>query len=62
METGNWKEKYQNPPPLDVDEVAAASECTGLIPSAVETEAEGSAYQTLYGIPRQKPARGGQGV
>ena len=44
-----------NPPVADLHKVAASTECTGLIPSAVESEDEVENYQRLYGIHRQRP-------
>lgn len=37
-----------------VDTVASGTECTGLIPTPPETEAEAEAYASLYTIPRPK--------
>ncbi len=54
---GKPNKVYPNPPIFDVEKVAAASECTGLVPSAVGSEAEGSTYADLYGIHIQKPTK-----
>ena len=43
-----------NPPATDIHKVAASAECTGLIPSAVESEDEAENYQHLYAIHKQK--------
>lgn len=45
-----------NPPPVDVNELASATECTGLIPAAVQTPEEAQAYTHMYAINRQKTA------
>lgn len=39
----------------DINNMASMSECTGLIPSAVEDESEADAYGELYSIHEQKP-------
>ena len=43
-------------PIFDVEELASASECTGLIPAAVQTPEEGQNYAELYAIHEQKTA------
>jgi len=50
------KRALTNPPVSDIHKVAASTECTGLIPSAVESEEEAENYQQLYGIHKQRPA------
>lgn len=55
MEKGN--PKWKNPPIFDIEKVSASNDCTGLIPSAVETEAEAHNYADLYGIHSQKPTK-----
>lgn len=42
---------------FDLDDVASMTECTGLIPTPPESEAEAESYTDLYPIPRpQKEA------
>lgn len=41
-------------PIRDVQDLASATECTGLIPAAVEDESEAQRYAELYAIHRQK--------
>lgn len=43
-------------PIRDVEDLASASECTGLIPAAVQTPEEGESYAELYAIHEQKTA------
>ncbi|MBP3647462.1 MAG: hypothetical protein J6K55_13680 [Clostridia bacterium] len=43
-------------PIAEVEELASATECTGLTPAAVQSEEEGEAYAELYAIHNQKPA------
>ena len=40
----------------EVAELASATECTGLIPSAVRTPGQARSYADLYAIHEQKPA------
>ena len=49
------KERVQ-PLLYDVEELASATECTGLTPAAVQSPEEGEAYAQLYAIHQQKPA------
>ncbi len=44
-----------NPPAPEVAELASATECTGLIPSAVRTPGQARSYADLYAIHEQKP-------
>lgn len=44
-----------NPPVPKVEELASATECTGLIPSAVHTPGQARSYADLYPIHAQKP-------
>lgn len=46
-----------NPPIFDIENVASTTECTGLIPAAIETEDEAVTYARLYAIHLQKPKR-----
>lgn len=41
-------------PFYDVEDLASATECTGLIPSGLQTEAEAENYAQLYAIHSQK--------
>lgn len=52
----NRSETLVNPPVLEVEELASATECTGLTPSAVQSPAEGLTYAELYAIHQQKTA------
>ncbi len=40
----------------DVEKLASATECTGLVPSAIHTMEEAETYAHLYAIHQQKPA------
>jgi hypothetical protein len=37
---------------FDLDDIASATECTGLIPTPPESEAEAESYTQLYSIPK----------
>ena len=43
-----------NPPVPEVAELASATECTGLIPSAVRTPGQAHSYAELYAIHRSE--------
>ena len=43
-------------PIREVEDLASATECTGLVPAAVQCEEEGENYAELYAIHEQKPA------
>ena len=43
-----------NPPITEVENLSSATECTGLIPSAVTNSSEAEHYARLYAIHRQK--------
>jgi len=43
-------------PIREVEDLASATECTGLTPAAVQSEEEGESYAHLYAIHQQKPA------
>ena len=45
-----------NPLVWDVEELASATECTGLVPSAIQTPEEAENYSRLYAIHKQKTA------
>lgn len=40
----------------DVEELASATECTGLVPAAIQTPEEAEDYSKLYAIHLQKTA------
>jgi hypothetical protein len=44
------------PPVIEVENLASATECTGLVPAGLQTEEEGENYAELYAIHKQKPA------
>ena len=43
-------------PIMEEETLASATECTGLVPAAVQTPQEGEDYAQLYAIHLQKPA------
>lgn len=43
----NHPKELQNPPPVDVENVAASTDCTGLIPAALTGEGQAEAYEEL---------------
>ena len=55
--SSNRSETLFNPPIWDVEDLASATECTGLTPAAVQTDGEAESYARLYAIHRQKPVR-----
>lgn len=57
MEQNNNQKKLANPPIFDIEQVSSTTECTGLIPAAVESEAEAETYTHLYAIHKQKPSQ-----
>ena len=53
-------EKHQKAPKaatpiMEVEDLASATECTGLIPAGVQTPEEAENYAELYAIHEQKP-------
>ena len=40
----------------DVEDLASATECTGLVPAAIQTPEEAEDYASLYAIHQQKTA------
>ena len=44
-----------NPPIREVENLASATECTGLIPSAIQNESDAEHYARLFAIHQQKP-------
>ena len=49
--------KERIPTPIrEVEDLASATECTGLVPAAIQTQEEAEEYAELYAIHRQKPA------
>ncbi len=49
-----FHQNEKDQPIRDVQDLASATECTGLIPAAVEDESEADQYARLYAIHRQK--------
>ena len=45
-----------DPAAWDTQQLASATECTGLVPAAIQTPEEAQDYARLYAIHRQKPA------
>ncbi len=43
------------PPIRDIEDLASATECTGLIPAGVPSEDEAEEYARLYGVHPIKP-------
>lgn len=41
----------------EAEEITSATECTGLVPAAIQTKEEAESYTGLYAIHQQKPAR-----
>ncbi len=50
------KAPISNPPPVETNGLASATECTGLTPAAVQTPEEARHYAHMYDIHRQKTA------
>ncbi|MBQ8149433.1 MAG: hypothetical protein IJ041_02860 [Clostridia bacterium] len=46
----NRKNTVETPPEREIEELASATECTGLIPAGVPTDDEAENYARLYGI------------
>ena len=46
----------ENLPIMEVEDLASATECTGLVPAGVQTPEEANSYAELYAIHEQKPA------
>lgn len=46
----------QNPPIRRVEDLASTTECTGLVPAAIQTPAQAENYAELYAIHQQKTA------
>ena len=46
----------QTLPILETEDLASATECTGLVPAGVQTPDEAENYAQLYAIHEQKPA------
>ena len=49
------KEKLKTPI-SDVEDLASATECTGLVPAGIQSPEEAENYAELYAIHQQKPA------
>ena len=52
----NERRKPSDPLEWDVEMLASATECTGLVPSAIHTLEEAEDYASLYAIHEQKTA------
>lgn len=50
------KQTFEDPIIPDVEDLASATECTGLTPASVQTPEEAEAYTQLYNIHEQKTA------
>jgi len=51
------KRQEHIPTPIrEVEELASATECTGLTPAAIQSPEEAESYTELYAIHKQKPA------
>lgn len=50
------KDPASSLPILETEDLASATECTGLIPAGVQTPEEAEDYAQLYAIHQQKPA------
>ena len=56
MERNKTGRDPSDPLVWDTEELASATECTGLVPSAIQTPEEAEDYSRLYAIHQQKPA------
>jgi hypothetical protein len=52
---GNNRERLPNPPMVEMENLATATECTGLIPAAVETEDQAEDYARMMAVHPTKP-------
>lgn len=52
----HYKEPKIETPFIEVEDLASATECTGLVPAGIQTPAEAENYAELYAIHEQKPA------
>ena len=50
------KDPVQTLPILETEDLASATECTGLVPAGVQSPDEAENYAQLYAIHEQKPA------
>lgn len=48
--------KHTQLPIMDVEDLASATECTGLVPAGIQTPEEAEEYAQMYAIHEQKPA------
>ena len=55
MEHHNSKPEISTPF-MEVEDLASATECTGLVPAGIQTPEEAENYTELYAIHEQKPA------
>ena len=56
MERNKTGRDPSDPLVWDTEELASATECTGLVPSAIQTPEEAEDYSRLYAIHQQKTA------
>ena len=56
METNKIPRDPSKPTTWDVEDLASATECTGLVPAAIQTQEEADNYSRLYAIHQQKTA------
>lgn len=47
--------EFGRDPIYDIEKVASTTDCTGLIPAAVDDESQAEAYASLYAIHPVKP-------
>lgn len=51
----NNRDPLSNPPMVEMENLATATECTGLIPAAVETEDQAEDYAQMMAVHPIKP-------
>lgn len=51
----NKQDRLPNPPLADMEVLATATECTGLIPAAVENQEEAETYARMMAVHPTKP-------
>ena len=56
MERNRIRRNPSDPAVWDVEQLASATECTGLVPAAIQTPEEAENYASLYAIHQQKTA------
>jgi len=52
----NPSEEKTTLPIMEAEDLASATECTGLVPAGLQTPEEAENYTELYAIHEQKPA------